>query len=100
VPARFQPRRPLEPRDPAGKAARDHRTSVPHLLSPYGVRSLSKQHAAEPYEFSLDGHRSVVAYSPAESTTNQFGGNSNWRGPIWLPLNFLIIASLHRFHRY
>jgi len=70
------------------------------FLSPYGVRSLSKRHAAEPYEFSLDGQRGVVAYNPAESTTNQFGGNSNWRGPIWLPLNYLIIASLHRFHRY
>ncbi len=70
------------------------------FLSPYGVRSLSKRHAVEPYEFSLDGHRGVVAYSPGESTTDQFGGNSNWRGPIWLPLNFLIIASLRRFHRY
>jgi len=70
------------------------------FLSPYGVRSLSKQHADAPYEFSLDGHRGVVAYSPGESTTNQFGGNSNWRGPVWLPLNFLIITSLRRFHRY
>jgi hypothetical protein len=70
------------------------------FLSPYGVRSLSKRHAIEPYEFSLDGYRGVVAYSPGESTTNQFGGNSNWRGPVWLPLNFLIITSLRRFHRY
>jgi hypothetical protein len=70
------------------------------FLSPYGVRSLSKRHAAEPYELSLDGYRGVVAYSPGESTTNQFGGNSNWRGPVWLPINFLIITSLRRFHRY
>jgi Mannosylglycerate hydrolase MGH1-like glycoside hydrolase domain len=70
------------------------------FLSPFGVRSLSKRHADEPYDFSFDGHRGVIAYTPGESTSDHFGGNSNWRGPIWLPLNFLIIASLRRFHRY
>ncbi len=70
------------------------------FLSPYGVRSLSKIHAEHPYTFDADGYQHSIAYEPAESTTGMFGGNSNWRGPIWFPMNFLIIESLQKFHRY
>jgi hypothetical protein len=70
------------------------------FLSDYGVRSLSKQHRDEPYVFRLDGYEAAVRYEPAESTLRMFGGNSNWRGPIWLPINYLLIQSLVRFHRY
>ena len=70
------------------------------FLSPYGVRSLSKIHAKQPYTFVGAGHLHTIAYEPAESTTGMFGGNSNWRGPIWLPMNFLIIESLQKFHSY
>lgn len=70
------------------------------FLSPYGVRSLSKFHEQNPYTFYVDGKSFEVKYSPAESTSGLYGGNSNWRGPIWFPLNFLIIESLQRFHFY
>ena len=70
------------------------------FLSPYGVRSLSKIHANQPYTFAEGGQIHTIAYEPAESTTGMFGGNSNWRGPIWLPMNFLIIESLQKFHTY
>ncbi|PSB57030.1 MGH1-like glycoside hydrolase domain-containing protein [Chamaesiphon polymorphus] len=70
------------------------------FLSPYGVRSLSKIHAQQPYTFSEGGQLHTIAYEPAESTTGMFGGNSNWRGPIWLQMNFLIIESLQQFHTY
>jgi hypothetical protein len=70
------------------------------FLSPYGVRSLSRAHAAQPYTVTLDGHEHVVDYEPAESTTPLFGGNSNWRGPVWFPPNFLLIESLQRYHHY
>jgi Glycosyl hydrolase family 63 C-terminal domain len=70
------------------------------FLSPYGVRSLSKIHAQQPYTFAEGGQLHTIAYEPAESTTGMFGGNSNWRGPIWLPMNFLIIESLQKFHTY
>lgn len=70
------------------------------FLSPYGVRSLSKIHAEHPYIFEIDEYRHCIAYEPAESTTGMFGGNSNWRGPIWFPMNFLLIESLQKFHRY
>jgi hypothetical protein len=70
------------------------------FLSPYGVRSLSRHHERHPYVFELDGARMEVSYQPAESTTGVFGGNSNWRGPIWLPINYLIIDALRRFHGY
>ena len=70
------------------------------FLSPYGVRALSRIHQREPFRFEHDGARSDVRYTPAESDTTLFGGNSNWRGPIWMPLNYLLIESLQRFHHY
>jgi len=70
------------------------------FLSEYGVRALSKYHEAHPYELRIDGQVLHVKYVPGESDSNMFGGNSNWRGPIWMPLNFLIIESLQRFHHY
>ncbi|MGD2049456.1 MAG: glucosidase, partial [Chloroflexota bacterium] len=70
------------------------------FLSPYGIRSLSKYHQEHPYIFELDGKSYTVNYEPAESRTWLFGGNSNWRGPIWFPTNYLIVESLRTFHRY
>jgi Glycosyl hydrolase family 63 C-terminal domain len=70
------------------------------FLSPYGVRALSRFHAEHPYEVAVNGHVSRVDYEPAESTTGLFGGNSNWRGPIWFPVNYLLIESLQKFHHY
>ncbi|MBW4651553.1 MAG: glucosidase [Kaiparowitsia implicata GSE-PSE-MK54-09C] len=70
------------------------------FFSPYGIRSLSRYHAEHPYTFYVDGEEHRVAYEPAESTSGMFGGNSNWRGPIWFPMNFLLIESLQRFHQY
>jgi hypothetical protein len=70
------------------------------FLSEYGVRSLSRAHAAEPYIFEHEGTRFIVEYEPGESTSRLFGGNSNWRGPIWMPVNYLLIESLYEFHRY
>jgi len=70
------------------------------FLSPYGIRALSKFHAQHPYRFHADGYEYRVDYEPAESTSGLFGGNSNWRGPVWFPVNFLIIESLQKFHHY
>jgi hypothetical protein len=69
------------------------------FLSPYGVRSLSRCHRDVPFRFGLDG-TAAVGYEPGEARTGLFGGNSNWRGPVWLPMNYLIIEALRRFHRY
>ena len=70
------------------------------FLSPYGVRALSRAHLDDPFRFRHSGTEHVVQYSPAESPTHLFGGNSNWRGPIWMPVNYLLIESLQRFHYY
>ncbi|MBN8280872.1 MAG: glucosidase [Gammaproteobacteria bacterium] len=70
------------------------------FLSPYGIRALSRQHAEHPYVFRADGTELSVGYQPAESDTGLFGGNSNWRGPVWFPVNYLIIESLQKFHYY
>ncbi len=70
------------------------------FLSPYGLRALSAYHRDHPYELDVAGLRATVDYEPAESTTSLFGGNSNWRGPLWFPLNYLLINSLERYHRF
>jgi len=70
------------------------------FLSPYGVRALSRVHAERPYTYHVDGMDLRVTYQPAESDSGLFGGNSNWRGPIWFPVNFLLIESLQKFHHY
>lgn len=70
------------------------------FLSDFGVRSLSKYHKDNPYTLSCDGMTKVVNYEPAESQTGIFGGNSNWRGPVWSPINYLLIESLQKFHHY
>ncbi|MFZ5862656.1 MAG: MGH1-like glycoside hydrolase domain-containing protein [Nitrospirota bacterium] len=70
------------------------------FLSPYGVRSLSRVYGDDPYVLRVNGHERVVRYEPAESGDGLFGGNSNWRGPVWFPVNFLIIESLQKFHHY
>ena len=70
------------------------------FLGDYGIRAVSKFHEKHPYEFWVDGKRFSVEYAPGESNSGLFGGNSNWRGPIWMPVNFLIIESLQRFHFY
>ncbi|HUO33544.1 MAG TPA: hypothetical protein VMU43_00990 [Candidatus Acidoferrum sp.] len=70
------------------------------FLSPYGIRSVSRYHAEHPYVFRVEGQESSVAYLPAESDTDMFGGNSNWRGPIWMPVNALIIRALLMYFLY
>jgi mannosylglycerate hydrolase MGH1-like protein len=70
------------------------------FLSPYGVRALSRYHAQHPYTFAVDGHTYRVDYEPAESSSGLFGGNSNWRGPIWMPVNALLIQSLRKLYSY
>ena len=70
------------------------------FLSDFGIRSLSKHHERHPYEFDCAGRQFRLDYVPGDSDSRIFGGNSNWRGPIWMPLNYLIIESLYRFHSY
>ena len=69
-----------------------------HFLSPHGIRSISKYHAAHPYVLEIDGQSYSVDYQPAESNSGTFGGNSNWRGPVWFPINFLLVEALQKFH--
>ncbi|CAA9239632.1 MAG: GH63 [uncultured Chthoniobacterales bacterium] len=70
------------------------------FLSPYGVRSMSKYHEQHPFVLQGSGEQREVRYEPAESQSGVFGGNSNWRGPVWMPINYLLIESLQKFHRY
>ena len=70
------------------------------FLSPFGVRALSQRHREEPYTLAVGDQIHRVDYEPGESSTGLFGGNSNWRGPIWFPVNFLLVESLQRFHHY
>jgi hypothetical protein len=88
-------------------ATKDQLRRILHLmldeeefLSPYGIRALSRFHRDHPYSLAVNDMEHRVDYEPAESTTPLFGGNSNWRGPIWLPVNFLLIESLQKFHHY
>ena len=70
------------------------------FFSSHGIRSLSKYHSDHPYAIEIEGTRYTIDYEPAESHTTLFGGNSNWRGPIWFPINFLLIEAMQRFHHY
>lgn len=92
---------------PGGKESQNKLRHILHkmldeneFLSPYGIRSVSKIHAEKPYILESDGKQYRVDYEPAESSTGMFGGNSNWRGPIWFPINYLLIESLQKFHYY
>jgi len=70
------------------------------FLSPHGIRSLSRHHAAYPYVFRFGKQEYGVSYNPAESDSGMFGGNSNWRGPIWMPVNALIVRALYQYYAY
>ncbi|MBI2921939.1 MAG: glucosidase [Planctomycetes bacterium] len=70
------------------------------FLAPHGVRALSREHRDRPFGFDWDGHHYEVRYTPGESDSGLFGGNSNWRGPVWMPVNYLLVESLHKFHHY
>ena len=70
------------------------------FLSSYGIRAISRYHADHPYLYRVNGEVYRVDYEPAESSTGLFGGNSNWRGPIWMPVNYLLVESLQKFHHY
>ena len=81
------------------------KTEVPMLdeeefLSPYGIRSLSKYHQNKPFYLEEAGETHCVSYEPGESKTWLFGGNSNWRGPVWFPINYLLIEALQRYHYF
>ncbi len=70
------------------------------FYSPHGIRALSRYHKDHPYELRVDGTVNTVNYEPAESETATFGGNSNWRGPVWFPVNYLLVESLQKYHHY
>jgi hypothetical protein len=70
------------------------------FLGPYGIRAISRFHESNPYVFHVNGQEYRVDYEPAESSSGLFGGNSNWRGPVWFPVNFLLVEALQKFHYY
>jgi Mannosylglycerate hydrolase MGH1-like glycoside hydrolase domain len=70
------------------------------FLSPHGLRALSAYHRDHPYQFDAEGFHASIDYEPAESTTSMFGGNSNWRGPVWMPVNYLVVDALERYQRF
>ena len=70
------------------------------FMSPHGIRSVSKYHEKNPFTLKSDGEEYTVKYEPAEPPSGMFGGNSNWRGPVWFPLNYLILEALQNFHDY
>jgi hypothetical protein len=70
------------------------------FLSPHGIRSVSKYHEQHPYTFDFEGQKLTVKYTPGESDTRMFGGNSNWRGPVWFPTNILLVEALQRYHHF
>ena len=88
-------------------ASRDHLIRVlrymfdeAEFLAPHGIRSLSRWHLKNPFKLQLNGHTSSISYDPGESTNDMFGGNSNWRGPVWFPINMLLIEALERYDRF
>src|SRR5690606_29218920 len=70
------------------------------FLSDGGIRALSKYHEENPYSVTVDGHIYSIRYDPGDSTSDMFGGNSNWRGPVWMPINFLIIQSIRKYGEF
>ncbi len=78
----------------------EHVLDESQMLSPFGVRSVSKRHQDEPFVFDLEGRQFTLDYEPGESNSGMFGGNSNWRGPVWFPLNFLLIEALQKHHYF
>ena len=76
------------------------RSDPAQFLSPHGIRSVSLEHRDNPYRLTLGDQTWELKYTPGESDTGSFGGNSNWRGPVWFPMNFLLIEALFRFHSY
>ena len=83
----------------ATRTEQDYRTKL-EFLSPYGIRALSQFHRDNPYRLTVQDMEHRVDYEPGESSTGLFGGNSNWRGPIWFPLNYLLVESLQKFYHY
>ena len=77
-----------------------HMLSEDEFLSPFGIRSLSKTQEKNPFKLEIEGQAYTVEYNPGESTSGMFGGNSNWRGPIWFPINYLLIEALERYHHF
>src|SRR5262249_41237957 len=70
------------------------------FLSSYGLRAISRYHLEHPFQLAVGGNPASIGYEPAESTTGMFGGNSNWRGPIWMPVNYLVVNALGRYARF